>query len=344
MQFGSIEWYASVAGTIDVLYREELHRPSEIVGAATWLYHARENGRDGTWLREQLHNSAEGVEARKPHPPKPATLPGIRGLDFVDEAGQRTVLCGCDAFLAYRQFLDGVDLTPFFAESRELGFSLWRVFLMGSIAQNTVMDLRPSEPGYYDKLRPFADLLNANGITLLATVFVDAEDVMPQASERDRHWHAVADRLRGPATILSGGNQYSKNGWNPSELSDPGMMWSRGSDVSDRVTQPHGAPVQEFHPRRDLPASIMDAVASAVFIYQSGTDWKRPLIISEPRKYTEDGEGDTSNDPNLAWEFARLYSTECAGAVFHSWSGQRGQLLGPNQRACAAAFVRGMRL
>jgi hypothetical protein len=282
--------------------------------------------------------AVEGYQAGSPLVPL-----RISGRDFVDETGARRVLCGCDQFLAYRMFLDGVSLDPLIAESHALGFDTWRVFFMGSKAQNGLLQLSPSEPGYYDRVRPFALALNAAGITLLATVFVDAQDIMAQAGARQTHWREVATRLRGTTTLLSGGNEFHKNGFDPGELSDPGMLWSRGSDLGDAAPYRPYASFAEFHPRRDLPAALMDTVASPVFIYgQNGLN--APLIIDEPPRMGTDGSGAEYADPTMCYRFARIYSTMCAGAVFHSRPGQKGQTMDPGTRACADAWQAGMQL
>lgn len=273
------------------------------------------------------------------------TLPHleVRGRDFMDQQGQRTVLCGCDAFTAFRQYRDGADLGPFFAESKEIGFKLWRVFFMGSARQNQVMNLDPNEPGFYDDVRPFADLVNAHGVVLLATIFVDAQDVMPIAAVRQTHWQAMAERLRGAACILSGGNEYSKNGFNPGELSDPRMLWSRGSDIGDGLPfRPTGS-VMEFHPIRNYPTSLRDTVASPVEIYEVRRYNNIPLLIDEPPRFGTSGSGPEYANPEIVYRFARHYATECAGAVFHNFFGQRGRLLDGPTRECANAWARGMR-
>jgi len=267
----------------------------------------------------------------------------IRGIDFVDASGARMVYSGTDQFCAYRQFLDMQDLGPLFQESKELGFNLWRVFLMGSKAQNGILQLSPADVGYYEHLRPFADLLSSHGIMLLATVFVDAQDIAPSALARQSHWAKVAGILRGSATLLSGGNEWQKNGFNPGELFDPAMIWSRGSDLGDAAPyQPYGT-FAEFHPRRDLPAALMDTVASPVFIH--GTNGLTgPLIIDEPPRMGLDGSGPEYATPEMCYKFARHYATECGAAVFHSRPGQQGRVMDPTTRACAEAWQRGMRL
>jgi hypothetical protein len=273
------------------------------------------------------------------------TMPVLRisRKDFVDEKGSRIVLCGMDQFAALRDFAQGKDLTPLMNESRELGFGMWRVFFMGSEKQNGLLQLDPR--AVYDAMRPFADLLNRNGIVLLATVNADAQDIMPSASDRKANWLKIASLLAGSATLLSGGNEWSKNGWNPSELADvPGMLWSRGSDVGDQPPPKPTATFMEFHPRRDLPAALMDTVASPVFLYGQGGFPAIPLIIDEPPRMGTDGSSAEYADSFLCYKFARHYATECAGAVFHSRAGQAGTLMDATTRVCAQAWVRGMRL
>ncbi len=330
-------------GTITALYRDELGREPDPDGRASWLQWCREGdtarpdeARTGERLRALLHDSPEGVAYRARPIPPPVPHLEVRGRDFVDADGQRLVLNGLDQFCAYDQFLRGGLNDVLFDESKVLGFNLWRVFLTGSVAQNGILELRPDRAAYYEGLRLFADLLNQHGIVLLATVYVDNQDIKAGPD----HWHRVADALRGSVTLLSGGNQWSKNGFNPGDLTDPGMLWSRGSDVGDAAPfQPHGS-FAEFHPRRDLPAALMDTVASPVFIDKT---LSAPLVISEPPRMGSNGSGDAYTDPFLCWKFARHYATECAGAVFHNANSMRGQVMDATTRACAAAWSKGMR-
>jgi hypothetical protein len=186
------------------------------------------------------------------------------------------------------------------------------------------------------------NLLNARGIVLLAVVLADCQDVLVTPLEQQGHWLRVAERLRGSGTLLSGGNEWAKNHFDPGNLSDPGMLWSRGSDVENKQPfAPYGA-FCEFHGVRHLPTALTDAVSSAVFLYEHGVD--RPLIADEPPRFGTDGSGSEYLDPRLAWRFARHFATEWAGAVFHSRSGQRSELMDPVTRACAVAWCRGMTL
>lgn len=269
----------------------------------------------------------------------------IVGHNFVDEQGKRYLLKGTDQFCAYHQFRDGGEeaLKPLIDESNRLEFNMWRVFLMGDKSRNNILDLRPDE-GFYSKLKPFADYLNKNGIILLATVFVDAQGIIPDVIGQKGHWRQVASELYGSVTLLSGGNEWKKNGFDPGDLTDPQMFWSRGSDLGDESPYRPYADFAEFHPRRDLPKAEDDTVASPNFIYYN-EGLQGPLIIDEPIGFAEENvPGRRSNDPELAWRFGRLLSTKCAGAVFHNDCGMRGQLMTPRIEECAIAWQRGMRV
>jgi len=233
--------------------------------------------------------------------------------------------------------LDGRDLQPLIDESVELGFNMWRVFSMGSIRQNSILELRPTEPGYDAAVTRLVDRLNRNGIALLLTAYVDNQDV----GAGDTHWLRLASLVKGSATLLSGGNEASKNGFAPGRLSDPGLLWSRGSDVEDQLPfDPVGA-FMEFHPRRLWPTVMLDTVASPVEISKHRR--AVPLIIDEPPRMGTDGSGDPFIIPRNCYRFARHYATECAGAVFHSRAGQRSVVMDQLTRACAVAWQEGMR-
>lgn len=276
-------------------------------------------------------------------------IPQVRGLDFVHPDGSRRVLRGIDAFWAFRQWLNGgpAAIQALMQESLELGFDLWRVFGMGSKRQNTIADLYPSEPQYFNQLRPFVDYLNSAGILVLFEVFVDAQDVMPDFNARMSHWRAVADKLRGAGVILSQGNERDKNGTRDDFVSDPNMpLWSRGSWTQDPDPfrpKPEGATLAQYHPRRDLWASLFDTVASPVTI------WSRdgvtvPLIVDEPPRFGTNGSGPEYLDPKLTWKFFRHYATEFAAAVFHNYFSQRGLLMDGPTRDCARQAVLGMKI
>ncbi|HMF96377.1 MAG TPA: hypothetical protein VKE96_18880 [Vicinamibacterales bacterium] len=345
-------------GTLRTIARDEIGRdvyltPSpttdDAIGAIM-LLQALE-GKTGDEIRASLHAQPEAVAFRSR--PSVSTPPGesatgrvvslhAEGLNLCNDRGERVVLKGYDMFTALRMLLDGKNLQSFLDESRSLGFNCWRVFGQGASTENHSFDLKPTESGYYDALARLVKLLNDNGIYLLFTCYADNQ-VIKSGLEQ---WTRSADVLRGTGTFLSGGNEWSKNGFDPKSLPDPGLtFWSRGSDVGDAApVKPYGTFV-EFHPRRDFPKALDDTVASQTFI-QFDQRCDRPLIIDEPPRMGEDGSGPEYADPAICWQFARHYATGCAGAVFHARPGQTGFLLAerPLTLRCAQAWQAGMRI
>jgi hypothetical protein len=289
-------------------------------------------------LNQQV-NVGQDIPALLPVAP-PLPIYTIQGKDFVDGNGQRTVLLGIDAFNAFRLYLSGANLDPLVAYSHTRGFNLWRVFMQGSAAQNGFLQLDPREAGYYEHVRPFVNYLNGQGIVLLAEAYVDNQDIRSGLD----HWTRLANELRGSSTILSGGNEYPKNGFDPGSLPDPGMVWARGSALGDQAPFRPTAVVMQFHPRRDLPAAKMDTVASPVFIYGQGGYPQIPLLIDEPPRMGSNGSGPEYAAPRVCYEFARHYATETAGAVFHNAATMRGLVPDAVTDACAVAWQTGMRL
>jgi len=323
-------------------------RPKGDLGGWGGWWRISEDGKVAA-ISDELATVRLDVEGYTPPPAvKPLHLEQ-RGNEFVDASGNRIVLAGVDMFPALRFFKDGGPeaLKPFFAESARLGFQVWRVWSQGSKRQNNFLDLSPKEAGYYDAIRPFADLCNANGIAPLLTGYVDNQDVQSPLG----HWSELGKRLVGSKTLLSGFNQWTKNQqkdssgnyvFKPQDLPSPGagLIWSRGSDVDDVMTHPKGAPAGELHAtRQSFDRALMDATAS-------------PPTMRKP----ENGygmcwmtEGNPFGDSNgyseqQAWCLGRGYSILWALAVFHNRQSQFGQLMTEPTAKCAAAWVKGMQL
>ncbi len=263
----------------------------------------------------------------------------VKGNDFVDKNGNPTCYNGIDQFIAFRMWLDNRinELDTLIQESHEFRFNWWRVFFQGSKQQNTIFDLNPNESNYYNQVRLFADYLNKNGIGLLAEIYVDNQDVQSPLS----HWTRMADLLRGSITILSGGNEWPKNGFDPQSLSHPNMICSRGSSTADDVTPQNGFTCASFHQRTDYSATIRDAVASSTFMNENGYT---VLMMDEPTRFNLDGTN-KSNYPDskrLAFRLASCYRAMWSLVIFHNQSGQRGMLLTPELRIIAKEWMRGM--
>jgi hypothetical protein len=66
--FGSLDWYLGVADTIREIYKSELNREPEPAGLFNWIFHAREEGKDGAWILEQVKQSPEWHAIHDPRP------------------------------------------------------------------------------------------------------------------------------------------------------------------------------------------------------------------------------------------------------------------------------------
>jgi len=333
--------------TITILYQQELGRDPDPDGMASWLNHAR-YGMTGDGIRAALHDSPEGVayRARPPAPPAPPP-PSVKylhtiGRHFYDQHNDRVVIAGLDQFRAYDRYLLGDGLLTLIQESRDLGAWSWRVFLMA----DSFMQLGPLRPGFYDNLRPFVQYLNDAGIVPLLVLLADAQIVLPKTMDQRSHAEAVYDAVKGTSCLLSVANEYGKNGVDVSAFTRPpwstavpvqmseGLVWSRGSNLSDQPPpQPYGT-FAEFHPRRDMPAMLYDTVASPGYLYSNGLTV--PLVCDEPIGFGM--KPGRSNDPDLARRLASLYAIEWDGLYFHSDYGIQSQVIGPDIRPCAEAW------
>jgi hypothetical protein len=136
----------------------------------------------------------------------------IQRQDFINEFGQRISLNGTDQFLAFHDFYLGKDLTPFADESNGLGFKMWRVHFSGSKKQNQLFDLFPDE-SVYKAVKPFVGWCNNHNIIPLININVDMQDIFPNESDRIKNWQRMNDEMRGLVVLISGGNQFPKNGY-----------------------------------------------------------------------------------------------------------------------------------
>lgn len=258
----------------------------------------------------------------------------IDGPWFIDKASrQRAFLLGTDQFVAYERFRAGADLSALYRESQDLGFWIWRVFTMAT------WTVHPDEDDL-SQIGPFVDELNAHGITPQLEVLADCQVLLPSWLHQQRRWQAICDRVRGKSVLVSGGNEWDKNGFDPIDLQEPGpdVIWSRGSATGDKVPYLPPGLYHCFHPRRDYPKMLDDSVASATFLAAHG--YTRPLVMDEGigfASYTQDGR--RSNDPELARRLAGHYALEWAGAYFHNEPGMSCILMDDVTRRCAEAWT-----
>lgn len=256
--------------------------------------------------------------------------------------GRRACLNGVDQFQALRMKLDGKDLKPLIKESQDHKAQVWRIFCQGSIHQNQMMDLWPQhEPSYDTALSELTQELNENGIIPLLECFVDNQDIK-LTNEQWLRIHSVTAPFK---KIVSGGNEYSKNGWDPYGLPTPptsSPVWSRGSNVTEPAepVDPRGAPAMSFHPRRDYPKVLDDSIASVNYL-QFTRKWNAAMIMDEPPRMGTDGSGGDYLNPDICGELGAGYRVRCAVAIFHSRCGQRGVLMDEQTLQCFGAWTRG---
>ncbi len=211
--------------------------------------------------------------------------------------------------------------------------------MMGSKAQNSVLELDPKEPNFYPQIRPYVQYVNSWGQVPLLTVNVDAQDKMPNQGERIANWQQIAAESAGTDWLMSGGNEWKKNGFDPyADIPNPGhgVIWSRGSSLTDDTTPPNGAPASELHATRNsFDRALMDSTASPPFMRSEGAGM---VWMTEGNPFG-DANGYTADQ---AWKLGRGYSVDWALAVFHDRQSQRGQLMTAETEACAREWVRGM--
>jgi hypothetical protein len=157
------------------------------------------------------------------------------------------------------------------------------------------------------------------------------------------HWQRMWDLSRGKGVIPSGGNEASKNGFDRNLVPDPGMpLFTRGSGQQNELpVVPAGA--MSFHPVRNMPTSLRDTVASPTEIFEVLHYPEIPLFWDEGVKWGPNGSGSEYLSLHLCERYAKHVAAECGLAVFHTYPGQRGQLMGAEHRALATAWTRGIR-
>jgi len=266
-----------------------------------------------------------------------------RGNDFVDVQGNRIVFPGVDGFADLFLMSEGRmgELDGLTGLSQQLGFKVRRIWCMGDKNENQVFSLYPQNVSrYFDVVRNLVVYHNDRNTIPLLTGFVNAQVVMPNASNRQAFWKDLNQALLGSGKyLMSGGNEAFKNGFDPDvDISDPGngVIWSRGSNKEDVFHI--NAPATELHATRiSLPRELIDTTASPPYMRSQGAKmcW---MTEGNPCKDTPE------YTPQLAWQYGRGYSVDWALAVFHDRQSQRGQLMHDDTAKCAAEWVRGMTL
>lgn len=275
--------------------------------------------------------------------------PRIVSDQFVDAYGQRTLLLIADGFRLAERLFKGENCDPFYGQLQALGFEWIRVFFSycADDQGRGIGRLVPSElPGFADTISLIVDDINAHGFGCYGTCLADAQRCFRSVGEQQEYWQQFGAGLRGKVALASVGNEhgdwtrndYSKNGFNPGQFPHlDGLLCSRGAGVQD---VPPYLPVMdfcEFRNRRDMPAMLLDSVASPETIRRSGVTV--PIVFDECTKY---GDGYEADD-HLARKLASHYAVEAAGLCYHSVEGIDARIMDATSERCARAWLDGAR-
>ena len=146
----------------------------------------------------------------------------------------------------------------------------------------------PSDYGdrFWTELPKFNDLLTSWGCWWEATVFLDAQQVMPNPSQQLEHWARYGStwittpaEIPNPFTELV--NEYPKNGVDPSRFNSfPWLICSRGSGLGDAPPYRPGWQYFGWHGRRDYP-KVTSSTEDMWYVSQGGA-WSNEVATYPP--------------------------------------------------------------
>lgn len=277
----------------------------------------------------------------------PVQLPAlhIEDKDFVTAAGDRYVVIGStELLLGVIYDRQGPDACrPVLQERHDLGFNNLRVLWQKDIRNRGDKWQMP-----LDKLRPFLALCNEYEMYVQGCILADCQVVNPNASDQQRRVADVRAATKGIANHLEQlGNEYDKNGFDPATFSRPtDRLAANASNM-----KPIGGAKWDYYGfsgRRDLPKSIME-YGPIEYLY--GADDGSGPIISICDENMKPGTGNGECNQPRVYERCGAEARAANGGRFHHWAGTGNQdpnvpisrLFNPLERACAAAFVEGLR-
>ncbi len=282
-----------------------------------------------------------------PPPPPPGLLLALQvdGRGFT-EGGRPWIYRGFTDFLLYQKYLAGTDLDAILRERVDVGANTVRV--LGMVT--SFSHFYPQEHAdYYDKLRPFADLLSSYGLRLEFVVFADAQIVMPNTAEEQVHIDKVVTGFGSVTNVLlEVCNEPFKNIPGGEVAADAlaqrilgkGFLVATGNYIYPDA----GAPVPfsgnyiTNHPERkpEWPRTSKDQ-------YDFAEVYHKPVVSDEPMGAAETDSSSRSAQPDDFAYFAAESALAGAGGTFHSDSGVQSEALGSVQRLSARAFFDAMK-
>lgn len=239
--------------------------------------------------------------------------------------------------------LNGSDYHPAVDEAHALGFTLARTFC-GPLpwANQELRHVYERLPGYLDYLRSAGMHALLDYITEAGTGFaLDAHvrELEQITAGRDNVLKLVGNELDHP----SQGGRLSPERVRDLALRMAGTV-GYGATIEDDESQKYAG--GHFVPvHLDRGRDTWNQVRRVREIEAMSASTGKPAINQEPIGAAEERiAGKRESDPSVFFAMGVLNRLFEVGGVFHSTDGLNARVLGPNQRRCAEAFIRGSRI
>lgn len=236
----------------------------------------------------------------------------------------------------------GWDYRPVLDEFAALGFNLVRVFA-GRLTWCG------QEVGHvYDRLPEFCGAAHERGLNVEASALTDSRDGNREAYDRRAHNDRVGSLIDN-FDILERANEP----WHPTQfeltpgfldsLARPGrgVILANGAAEDDESTAYAGTG-DYITQHLDRGRDVWNMVRRVRELMAVSEATGRPVLNNEPIGAGESDErGRRCADPAIHYTMGALNRLFGVGGIFHSSDGLVAQRLGPQQRACAEAFIAG---
>lgn len=285
-----------------------------------------------------------------PPAPDPAQLSPlwVQGRFFADAEGKHWQWRGCDGFDLLAKYLRGEDIMPILKQRADMGFNVLRVFRFA--APPNAFALNPSDYGneYPVALRLFMELLESYGLRAELTAG-DAQIVMPDPREQQRHLDAVCEVLRGQVNLfIETCNEPFKNGIDVGRIKPPATTLRASGNYDDGSLHQHLLDYHTIHGTRDdsspvFPKWIWDQIWCLYDGWPGFPALNMPVIHDEPMGCADVSQpGRRSNNSHHFYLLGTTANYEI-GLTFHCENGMRSELFSDIQGLCASEFIRGVR-
>ena len=294
---------------------------------------------------ELAWSTIQGQEYPHPMDLEPLSV-GLSPLTIHDKqffmAGQPWPWGMMTGFCDYALFLRGElgQLRDVLSQAQELGSNGRRVLLQ----MHRITRFYPRDyPSFYARIPEFVALQNSYGQLPELVWYADEQHIQSGRS----HFNQLAAVTPGLIAVNELVNEWSNNGITPWDFPQfvPGILWSRGSPVSEmfdpNIVQPPGN-YATYRERRDLLKCIGRAFKAEEACWDFG--YNVPFVFNEPIGAAEhDQPNRRSANPDVFAAITAQYRAARCGVTFHSEDGIFSRSLGPRQIECAKAFYAALR-